>query len=192
MALSHYLNEYWSSIVPHGITRPQWVIKENFGNPLHWKVTNVFNFLSYEKFLYYNFFNVKTETIGAHFRNNVSIVIQSDGRLELYMYSVTLLLDLTTLQNFAAVMPCAKFHSNHLTISSMRSGWKLYRIWTTMEKLFVKWGPVYLWLSQGEMMLGPQICHLYLGLRLSNSLSDFNGRSWCIFDYIALKCLLTM
>ena len=41
-----------------------------------------------------------------------------------------------------AVMPCAKFHSDHLTITGMRAEWNFHWIWIRMENLFMKWAPV--------------------------------------------------
>ena len=44
-----------------------------------------------------------------------------------------------TCHESTAVVPCAKFHSNHFRITSMRLEWNFHRIWITMEKSFVKW-----------------------------------------------------
>ena len=40
-----------------------------------------------------------------------------------------------TCHDSAAVMPCTKFHSNHLNTTWMRAKWNFYRIWNTMENL---------------------------------------------------------
>ena len=37
-----------------------------------------------------------------------------------------------------AVVPCAKFYSNHLTTTWTRAEWNFCKIWITKEKLFMK------------------------------------------------------
>ena len=46
-----------------------------------------------------------------------------------------------TCHDSTAVVPCAKFHSDHFMTSWMRAVWNFHRIWITMEKSFVKWAP---------------------------------------------------
>ena len=40
-----------------------------------------------------------------------------------------------------AVMPCAKFCSDHFIRIWMRGKWNFHRIWIVMERLLVKWAP---------------------------------------------------
>ena len=44
-----------------------------------------------------------------------------------------------------AVVPCAKFCSDHFISIWMGAKWNFHHIWIVMEKLLVKWSPV-LWL----------------------------------------------
>ena len=50
-----------------------------------------------------------------------------------------------TCHNSTAIVPCARFHSDHLSKNLMRVEWNFHRIWITMEKSFVKWTPVHQW-----------------------------------------------
>ena len=47
-----------------------------------------------------------------------------------------------TCHDRTAVVPCAKFHRDYFTTTSMSSELNLQRIWIMMKILFVKWAPV--------------------------------------------------
>ena len=87
---------------------------------------------------------------GAHFMNDIySIVIQIRWKNG---FTIVSFYDTIFSQIFAhataawhdstAVVSCAKFHSDHFTTIWMRTYWDLQRIWTTIEKSFVKRAPV--------------------------------------------------
>ena len=52
-----------------------------------------------------------------------------------------------TYHNSTSVMPCAKFHSDHFTITWMGAEWNFHRNWIMIKKLFMKWAPglPYIW-----------------------------------------------
>ena len=47
-----------------------------------------------------------------------------------------------TCHDSPAVVPCAKFCSDHFISTWMRAKWNFHHIWIVMEKLLVKWAPV--------------------------------------------------
>ena len=48
---------------------------------------------------------------------------------------------LGTCHDSTAVVPCAKFCSDHFISFWMRAKWNFHHIWIVMEKLLVKWAP---------------------------------------------------
>ena len=48
-----------------------------------------------------------------------------------------------TCHDITAVVPCAKFHSYHLTTVLMRTKWNFHSIWIKKENLYMKWAPEY-------------------------------------------------
>ena len=46
-----------------------------------------------------------------------------------------------TCHDSPAVVPCAKFCSDHSISNGMRAKWNFHHIWIVMEKLLVKWTP---------------------------------------------------
>ena len=46
-----------------------------------------------------------------------------------------------TCHNSTAVVPCAKFHSDHFNTNPTREEWHFHRTWIIMDKLFKKMGP---------------------------------------------------
>ena len=46
-----------------------------------------------------------------------------------------------TCHDSPAVVPCAKYCSDHLISFWMRAKWNFHHIWIVMEKLLVKWAP---------------------------------------------------
>ena len=46
-----------------------------------------------------------------------------------------------TCHDSPAVVPCAKYCSDHYIIIWMRANWNFHHIWIVMEKLLVKWAP---------------------------------------------------
>ena len=46
-----------------------------------------------------------------------------------------------TCHDSPAVVPCAKYCSDHYIIIWMRAKWNFHHIWIVMEKLLVKWAP---------------------------------------------------
>ena len=46
-----------------------------------------------------------------------------------------------TCHDSPAVVPCAKYCSNHFISIWMRAKWNFHHIWIVMEKLLVKWAP---------------------------------------------------
>ena len=46
-----------------------------------------------------------------------------------------------TCHDSPAVVPCAKFCSDHFISIGMRAKWNFHHIWIVMEKLLVKWSP---------------------------------------------------
>ena len=58
-----------------------------------------------------------------------------------------------TCHDSPAVVPCAKYCSDHFISILMRAKWNFHHIWNVMEKLLVKWSP------------GPQrICRCWTGV----------------------------
>ena len=47
-----------------------------------------------------------------------------------------------TCHDSPAVVPCAKYCSDHFVSIWMGAKWNFHHIWIVMEKLFVKWAPV--------------------------------------------------
>ena len=50
-----------------------------------------------------------------------------------------------TCHDSTAVVPCAKYCSDHFISIWMRAKWNFHHIWNVMEKLLVKWAPGHNW-----------------------------------------------
>ena len=74
--------------------------------------------------------------VRAHFTKGFSIIIQIRWKIVYHIATKS-----CTCHDSRAVVPCAKFHSDHFTRAWMREKWDLHRIWIRMEKSFVKWTP---------------------------------------------------
>ena len=114
---------------------------------------------------------------GAHFTNDFSITIQI--RWKFHLALIQLLMTISQ-QNFGtchdspAVVPCAKYCSDHFISIWMGAKWNFHHIWIVMEKLLVKWAPGPLFTKQYDV----------LPPNLMKSRSHGIG---CYSDYITLK-----
>ena len=76
-----------------------------------------------------------------------------------------------TCHDSPAVVPCAKYCSDHYISIWMRAKWNFHHIWNVMEKLLVKWAP------------GPICgCRVCSGVAMSSFSSQYRGIwvwSWC-------------
>ena len=55
-----------------------------------------------------------------------------------------------TCHDSLAVVPCAKYCSDHFIIIWIRAQWNFHHIWIVMEKLLVKWAPAWHILISGQ------------------------------------------
>ena len=84
---------------------------------------------------------VQCVTTGPFHERFFFIVIQIRWKIG---FSITQLYGFISLHNYAhatTVVPCAAFHSDHITTTWMRTGWNFHRIWILMGTSFVKWVP---------------------------------------------------
>ena len=80
---------------------------------------------------------------GAHFTNDFCIVMQIRRKIG-FVNSVVghnIATKFCTCHDSTAVVPCAKYHSDHFTTTWMRADWNFNRIWITMEKIVHEMSP---------------------------------------------------